>query len=81
MEIIMNKKLAKRNIDSLIAAIGKNQKQIGFIECGFELFCGKDEAPGMEHSKQVQLTEKAKCQNNIENIKKDIHIIINNMEV
>jgi len=34
----MNKKMAKRNIDSLIVIIGKNQKQIGFIECGMGLF-------------------------------------------
>jgi len=27
------------------------------------------------------ISDKAKCQNNIENIKKDIHIIINNMEI
>jgi len=77
----MTKKQTKREIDNLIIKIGKNQKQIGFIECEMELFVtGKEYDPKVAIEAAKWISEKSKCQNNIESIKKDIHILINNIE-
>ena len=77
----MNKKQAKRNIDQILLQQAKAQKEIGKIDYVSEIM-SENAMPSTLYKKYLSLLDQKKVyQNTVENLKKKIHITINEIRL